>query len=479
MSEKEIEVQRHAVMNLISSSGITIIGFLATIFYARWVGAGVLGTYFLFLSIYSILSIFTDLGINYASTQRISEGKDQDFYYSAGFVMRISLFLIISVALLIFQDQFVELNKLGLFWLLIGVLGLGTIQSYISMTIGASNRLGLASTTSLINNLVRIVIQVISVFLGYQVSGLIGGLIVGIFIQLIIDAKYIDYYLKRFQWAHVKGLLSFSRWAILISASSILFDNIPLIIIARFLEISEVGIFGICWTFSFFALFISTALVNSLYVKVSRWNAKKDLNAIAVSLSRATTYSLIFALPMLIGGILLGYDLLYYLYSASFAAGATALIIIIAMRVIQSVLNLYTNFLMATDNAKQAVSGILIGIIVNIIVCVLLIPSLGIAGAAIGSFVNVAISLFIVRRYLRQIIPIIYEKTSIFHIILSTVIMTLSLFILNWLPLSHSKFQVLLTVLIGAVIYCGVLLILNKQIRDDVSRTFKITWVPK
>jgi len=479
MSEKELEVQRHAVMNLASSSVITIIGFLATIFYAHWVGAEVLGTYFLFLSFYSVLSLFTDLGINYASTQRISEGKEQDFFYSAGFIIRVALFILLTMILVLFQGRFADLNEAGLFWILIGILGLGTIQSYVGMAIGASNRLGLASTTSLINNLVRILVQVITVFLGYQVSGLIGGLVAGLFIQLIIDAKYVNYHLKKFEWVHVKGLLTFSKWAIFISAGTILFDNIPLILIAYFLPVSEVGIFGVCWAFSFFALFISTALVNSLYVKVSRWTAQKDMNAITVSLSRATTYSLVFALPIFSGSILLGYDLLYYIYGASFAAGATTLIIIIAMRGVQSILNLYTSFLMATDHAKQAVVGILAGISVNIVLCIILIPQIGIVGAAIGAFFNVIISFFIAFVYLARIIPLTFEKTTIKHIVFASVIMTISLIILGWLPLSQSTIQTILMVLTGAVIYFLVLLKLNKQICDDSLRILKITWIPK
>jgi O-antigen/teichoic acid export membrane protein len=214
-------------------------------------------------------------------------------------------------------------------------------------------------------------------------------------------------------------------------------------------------------------------------VKVSRWNAQKDQSAIALSLSRATTYSLIFALPILTGGILLGHNLLYYLYGASFATGATALVIIIAMRLIQSILNLYTNFLMATDHAKQAVIGILVGISANIILCIMLIPHIGIAGVAIGAFVNVIISIFIARMYLARIIPLNLEKTTIKHIVLSTVIMTLSLLILGWLPLNQSTLQTIVMVLTGAVIYFFMLLILNKQIRNDAFRTLKITWIPK
>jgi peptidoglycan biosynthesis protein MviN/MurJ (putative lipid II flippase) len=74
------------------------------------------------------------------------------------------------------------------------------------MAIGASNRLGLAASTTLINNITRIGIQVFTVFLGFEVYGLIGGLIAGIIAQLIIDFHYIDYHLKRFEWAHIKGI---------------------------------------------------------------------------------------------------------------------------------------------------------------------------------------------------------------------------------------------------------------------------------
>ncbi|MFA4823687.1 MAG: oligosaccharide flippase family protein [Methanoregula sp.] len=479
MSEIHSEIQRHGTMYLISSMGITIIGFIATIFYAHWVGAGVLGAYFLFLSFFSILGFIADFGIGTAGTQRICEGKDPDSFFTASLVIRLGIYLLLTAGLIFFRERFVDLNQTGLFWVLIIVVGIATLQTSFAMAIGASNRLGLAASTTLINNIARIVIQVISVFLGYQVYGLIGGLVVGILIELIIQLKFIDYHFKKFMWAHVKSLLSFSSWAVLISAGTILFDNISLILIAYFLSVSDVGIFGVCLTFSFFALFISTALVNTLYVKVSRWNAQEDMNAIAISLSRATTYSLIFALPILTGGILLGYNLLYYLYGSSFATGATALVIIIAMRVIQSILNLYTNFLMATDHAKQAVVGIIVGISANIILCILLIPHIGIAGAAIGAFVNVIISFFIARIYLARIIPITLEITPIRHIVLATVIMTISLLILGGVLLNQSALKTILMVFAGAAIYFLVLLKVNKQIRDDAYRILKITWIPK
>jgi O-antigen/teichoic acid export membrane protein len=479
MSEKELEVQRHGIMYLFSSTGITLIGFLATMFYAHWVGAEVLGLYFLFLSYFSILGLFSDLGIGYAATQRICSGKDQNEFFSANLTIRLFFYAIVCTVMIIFREYFADLNGSGLLFVLLAILGISTFASSISVAIGASNRLGLAASVSLLNNVTRIVVQVIAVFLGFQVNGLIGGLVFGLLLELVIELRFIDYKIKKFNWSHIKSLFSFSSWAVLISAGTTLFDNIPLILIAYLLSVSDVGIFGVCWTFSVFALFISTALVNTLYVKVSRWNAQKDMSAIATSLSRATTYSLIFALPILTGSIVVGYNLLYYLYGASFATGTTALIIIIAMRVIQSILNLYTNFLMATDHTKQAVIGILVGVSANIILCIILIPHIGIAGAAIGALVNVIISIIIARTYLAKIIPISLEITPIRHISLATITMTISLLVLSMLPLYQSAFKTIMMVMVGAVIYFIVLLKLNQKIREDAFRTFKITWIPK
>jgi O-antigen/teichoic acid export membrane protein len=478
MSEKELEVQRHGVMNLISNAGITLVGFLATMFYAHWVGAGVLGQYFLFLSYFAIAGLFTDLGIGYAAMYRICGGKDPDGFFTASLVIRLALWIIVSGVMLVFRNHLGALNQAGMIWILIAVLGISTLCSSLGTAIGASNRLGLAASVSLIDNITRIAIQVIAVFLGFQVYGLIGGLVAGLLTEIVIDIKYIDYHLRKFNWSHVRSIFSFSSWVFLLTICTIMFDNANPIIIAYFLPVSDVGIFGVCWTFSVFALFVSTALCNTLYVKVSRWNSLGDTNAIISSLSRAMTYSLIFALPIFAGGILLGNDLLYYLYGASFAAGETALILIIGARIFQSVFQLYSNFLMATDHARMAFFAAGAGITTNIILSVMFVPVFGIEGAAIGSLANVIVTIILGWRYLRQVIPVVFEQTPIIHIITATAVMAGTLVIIRLFPVGRSAFITGLFVLIGAMIYFGVLLKINGQIRDDALRTLKINWLP-
>lgn len=474
-----MEVQRHGAMYMASSAGITAIGFIATIFYAHWVGPTVLGAYFVFLSFFNILGIFTDLGIGTATTQRICQGRDADEYFSANLTIRIILYLVLCLVVILFHDRFADLNSAGLFWILLITLGISTLSSSISIAIAAGNRLGLLASVSLLNNITRIAIQVITVFLGYQVFGLIGGLIAGIFVELVIQAKFIDYHLRKFTLSHVKRIFSFSSWAFLSTTATTLFDNANLLIIAYFLPISEAGIFGVCWTFSVFALFVSTALCNTLYVKVSRWNSEGNRDTIAESLSRATTYSLIFSVPMLAGGILLGEKLLFYLYGASFAVGALPLIIIIAARIFQSIYQLYSIYLMATDNVRIAFYGVGLGITANLILSVILVPVLGLIGAAIASLVNVMISIIVGRNYISRVIPLVFQKRQILHIFVSTIVMAVALLGVTLFLVCSSAVITGAMVLFGAGVYFLVLFKLDKQIREDVFRTLKIRWIPE
>jgi len=483
MAKALLEIQRHGIMNLVSSAGITAIGFLATMFYAHWIGPGVLGTYFVFLSMFGILSLFCDFGISLASTQRISDGNDPDAYYSASVMLRMCLFVILVLGLILFggylfKDNYVTLNSPDIFWALIIVLGISTLGSCVSAGIGAGNRLGLLASTSLINNIVKIVLQVITVFLGWSLFGLIGGLLIGVLIQLIIELRFVDYRIKKFSWKHIQGLFSYSRWAFLITICLVLFESLNALVIVLFLPVSDVGIFGVCWTFSIFAIFVSTALCNTLYVKVIRWNVDRDWNAIATSLEKAITYSLIFALPILAGGIILGQRLLYYFYGAVFAAGFMVLIVIIIMRVFQSLSQLFIRYLMSSDRVQHAFTGLLLGIVANIVLAFVLIPVLGLIGAALASLVNVLIIGIVSAHYLREIIPIRFENKKIIHLFIATLLMAVFLVMGDFIITTNSAVITVARVAFGAVVYFTVILIGDREIREDVVRTLRIQWIP-
>jgi len=478
VESREMEVQRHGMMYLFSTVGITIAGFFATMFYAHWVGAAVLGSYFLFLSYYGILSLFSDSGIGYAGAKRISEGRDQDAFYTVSLVLRVWVYIAIIAVFVIFRDRFVDLNAAGLFWILIAVVGIGMINSQIGTSIGGCNRLGLAASTSLLNNLFRIGIQVILVYLGYQIYGLIGGLVAGILVQIAIESRFIDLHLSRFTWVHVRNILTYSVWAFLTSSGNTIFEWVDIIVIGYFLTVSDVGVYGICWTFSSCAIFIAMALSNTLFVKVSRWNSEGDRNAVSLSLSRACTYSLMFSIPILFGGLFLGGPLLFYLYGADFSAGAVALLLLIGMRVIQSLQQIYFTYLMALDHAQQAFLVTSTMAATNLLLDLFLVPVFGIAGAACASLVTIGISTIFAYYQLGQLTRIIPDKKALLEIAVAVSLMSAGLFVLVHFIGISSAVQAAVFVGIGAAIYFGALISMDEGIRASVLQISRIKWNP-
>ena len=475
----EMEVHRHGLMMLASSTIITFIGLFATMAYAHWLGAEILGYYFLFLSYYNILGLLSDLGINNASLKRISEGFQQDAYFTLSLLLRLTLFTLVSILLVTFRDRFVDLNNAGLFWILIIAFGTVTLGSCLAVAIAAANRLGLMASMSILDNVTRIGVQFVGVLLGFKVFGLAGGVIAGLAVEIAIALKYIDF---RLVWPrlehiqHIRSLLHYSIWASLASYCVAVMENINVILIGYFITTSDVGIFGICWAFSFFGLFVSTALCNTLWVKVSRWSASGERETIALALSRACSYALLFAIPILVGGVLLGEDLLFYLYSASFTAGFGALVLLLFARTMQSVYQIFYTFLMAMDAARDAFFVVLGGSAVNFILAMVLIPMVGLAGAAAGTLVTAGVGLVLAYLILRRHTAVSLEGRAIMRYLGAAGIMAAVLIGGRLVLPIHTFWKPFLLVLVGAGIYFGILLLIDHRLREDARRTFLIRW---
>lgn len=67
--------RRQSIVSLITILGLTIIGFISTMYFAHTVSKDILGTYYLFLAYYGILNLIGYAGFGGATVKRISEGK--------------------------------------------------------------------------------------------------------------------------------------------------------------------------------------------------------------------------------------------------------------------------------------------------------------------------------------------------------------------------------------------------------------------
>lgn len=463
------EVQRQSIASFVGQISFTFIGFLSTMYFAHTVGASILGAYFLFTAYYGIINMITDGGFGGAAIKRISEGEEQDAYFSAFFVLR-SLFVIVVVSTLFgFRNYFVEFDDAGIFsWLLLALIA-SLFHGSVTSGIAGTGKMGIYAAGNLVNNVSRIVIQVAAVFLGFGVAGLAGGFVAGLIIAAIIELRFFDLHFVRFEWLHVKSLSSFSFWLFLTSTGVVLYSYADTVMIGYYLNNSDVGIYRVVFQFTSLAVIATTALRATLWPKVSRWNKTKENELIEKSLSRAFTYSLTLAVPVFIGGVLLGDKLLYFFYGAEFEKGYLTLIILLFVQIVNVFQFLFTMYLGALDRQKDSFKVTAVATTANIVLNLLLIPVIGIEGAAIATLVTMGLNAVLARKILSQLITIKIEYDSIFNILKAAFLMSALVGSYRLIVPLSNVWLTLIPVFLGGLAYTILVLKLDVRMFYDLK----------
>ncbi|MCG2735256.1 MAG: flippase [Candidatus Methanoperedenaceae archaeon] len=462
-------VQRQSIVSLIWQIAFTFIALLSTMYFSHAVGASVLGAYFLFMAYLGIIGLFTDGGFGGAAIKRISEGEEQDAYFSAFFVLRSLFTTAVVIALIAFRSHFVDFNNAGTFiWLLLALI-VSNFYGTVSHGIAGCGKMGIYTTCNFINDISRILVQVVAIFLGYGVAGLAGGFVAGMLVGGIIELHFFDLHLVHFSWRHIKSLSTFSFWVFLTSSGMLVFSYADTIMIGYFMNNADVGVYRIVLQFTLVASFAANAILSTLWPKVSRWGKTGEIELIEESLSRAFSYSLLLAVPVVAGGVLLGDKLLYFLYGAEFATGYPVLIILLIVQVINIFFYFILSYISALDRQKDSFKVTAVAAATNIVLNFLLIPVLGIVGAAVSTLVSMVLNLILARRVLSQMIRIRLEHDSLLNFIKASIVM--SIFIMAYrmlIPLAN-VWLTLVPVFLGGAMYGILILKFDRKIYKELK----------
>jgi O-antigen/teichoic acid export membrane protein len=462
-------VKRHSLISFISNVGVSGIGYLATIYIAHSIGAAPLGVFFLFLAYWNFLNLLADGGIGGAAIQRISEGHDQDEYFSAQIALRIVFLAATLLIILLAAVLNVTPDLQGILILLVIALVVGSIAGIFSTGVYGRGKVGVSQIAELVNVIVKVVLQIGAVYLGFSAGGIIGGFIAGIAAGAVVNARFLDLHIRRFSRDHVRSLFSYSSWAFLSGATAVIVGYADTILVGFFLDTTEVGLYRTAMQFSAIAAFIALSLRSTLYPKISRWNRDGDTGPVETSLSRALTYSLFLAVPVLFGAGILAEPIMYYIYGSSFTPATSALIILLASQIVMVFVTLETMSLGALNHPREvfrcaaAASVMLVGL------DLLLIPRMGITGAAVAFLCSMGVNALCAHWFLRRLIKVRFENKPISRIILASVIMAVALAGFR-LFIPFSQFTVLLLATIsGALIYFLLILKWDRGIHDELK----------
>ena len=472
-------IQRQSTLSLFFTVLITLIGFFSTMLFSHILGKDLMGVYYLFVAYYGIFNMIGDGGFGQAAVKRISEGKEQNEYLTAYACLRGLLIVVSTVILLTLSPLFIDLQEYNIVLCIILTIAAAAFGNTITMGVYGLGHVGVKNVGVGMGELARIIVQIGTVLLGYSVYGLIGGYIAGIIVSGILCIKYFTFRPAKFGFRHIKSLFAYGFWIFLISTGSLAFSYTDTIFIGYFMTNGDVGVYRTAFQFTSAAAFITAAIAPTLTPKISRWSKDNEWEKIVYPVSRGITFGLILAVPVLFGGIFLADKLLYYFYGADFAAGAAACCILFAVQIVSVFTTFLGTALSASDHAKQSFYATATAAVVNIILNCILIPILGINGAAISTLISYSLNAVLIAYFLRRYISIRIEKRPIFHIITSAAVMGIFVFIYTLFVPLDNVILTLIPVAVGAFIYFFLLFKIDRGIRDEIAgmvKTFGIPW---
>ena len=410
-------IQRQSFITLVLTITLTGIGFLSTIYFAHTLGPAPLGAYFLFLAYFGIFNLIGDGGFGGAAVKRISEGKEPQEYFSAFVCIRIVLLAVSVTVLLIAEPYLKDITSSGMFFWLLLALIISVFSSSTAMGVYGTGKVGVYQISNFVDVLLRILFQVGGVFFGFGVAGLPGGFVGGLIAGGIVNFRYLDLKLVRFRMSHIKNLTGFSFWIFLTASGSLVFSYADTVLIGYFMSTADVGIYRTAFQLTSVATFTTLAFHTVLYPKISAWESQGNFSAIENALSRAFTYSLLLAIPVCIGGWILGERLLFFLYGASFTTGTPALFLLLLVQVVNVFMYLGTMGLNSLNHPKGAFLVTAIAAVVNIILDIVLIPIMGITGAALATLIAMTLNALVALILLSRVISVKIEHSPVKHIL--------------------------------------------------------------
>ncbi|NLN44129.1 MAG: hypothetical protein GX152_08170 [Methanosarcina sp.] len=210
-----------------------------------------------------------------------------------------------------------------------------------------------------------------------------------------------------------------------------------------------------------------------LFPKVSSWNANGELEMAENAFSKGVTYSLLLAVPVFVGGVLLGDKMLYFFYGESFAQGAKTFYVLLVVQLVNVFMFLQTMYLNALNRPKESFKVTAVAAAANIVLDFMLIPVIGIIGAAIATLITMTMNSFLAYLALRRIISLKLEFQGIRNILIASIIMGLGVRCYRVLVPLSNIWLTLIPIMFGAILYILLLLKLDTNIRDELIQIGK------
>lgn len=480
-----MNVGQKSFVVFVSRFGSSAVGFVAMIYLARNLGSGVLGVYFLIVTVVSWLKLGCDMGIKISITKRISEGKNKDEFAVAGLILVSAAFFVLSSMVFLFGNQVNQYLGEPLYQYVILILGARVTHMYVGAVARGENLVHLEGLLKLINTVSTRGAQILlAITFGLSTVGLLLGELLGFILVSVLGVVLMATYFGRSpnlsvpdreQFESLFGFAKFS-WMGMVRGST--YNRMDTAVLGFFVSNSLIGIYSICWNISAVLTLFSKSLLSVLFPEMSKLSEEGNRQRVKSHLEDALSYTGLLVIPGFVGAVVVGKGILN-MYGGEFRQGYVILLILSGAALFQSYYLQLINTMDALNRPELSFRVNSIFVVMNISLNFALVYLYGWVGAAFATLFSTAVASAVSFRILSNILKFSFPYRKTLAQVSSAVIMGVVVHLFVQV-LSRTGFNtqravpVLVAVGLGGMVYFALLISISSNFRETILSNLSV-----
>jgi O-antigen/teichoic acid export membrane protein len=387
-----MRIGQRSIVNFVSEIAASIIGFVATVYFARVLGADVLGVYFLVIAIVIWLQIFGGMGVQLALKKYLSEDRNQGSYLSAGIILQLAMFGIIAAGAFLIRGIIADYLRGVEVELLLALFFGSLVFAFVQNVLDGYHLVGPSSLLKPFERLFRSLFQIGLVLLGFTLTGMLFGYLASTLVITVVGFLYLRPSLSVPERQQFVELFDFARYSWLGSLGGRAFASLDTVVLGLFVAEGLIGVYEVAWNIASILAVFGVSITRSVFPTISKLSADENLDDVSHLLVQSLRYTGLFIIPGLVGAAIIGEEVLA-IYGEEFRSGGVILLILVTARMIYAYQAQFTTALKAIDRPDIAFRVDAVFVALNLVLNLVLVWAYGWYGAAVATTVSAGVGL--------------------------------------------------------------------------------------
>lgn len=465
-----MSVKRGTVAMFIATLLRNVLAFVAIGYFSRAVGTQSLGSYFLFQTLLTLFLIPADFGMQIAVEKRLSEGERPGSVVGSALAFKVALVAVFSILILLARGLIADYVGTDVAYLLIVgllVVGLAQLGKHI---LKGENRVSETAIFEPLQTAAWIGFGALLLELELGIESIFYAYVGGYIIVAAIAFYRINSPIGRPEFGRIHSMLDYSKYAMMGNIGGVVYSWADVILLGIFISQTAVGAYEVAWRVAAASLLLSNSIQTAIFPQINRWGADGHYEKLESLVEKALLPSLYLVIPALAGVAILGTEILDVLFAIQYPLLGVVAVILMFENLQRAVVVVLIPPMHAVGRVDAAAKTTFLGVVVNILANLLLIPHYGVVGAAIGTTLGASANSVTHAWVLRQYIDIRVPWHELLWCTLSAALMAGVL--LKFKPVV-SPFTIptlLLFVAAGAAVYVAATT-LSRPVRNVLRQT--------